>query len=112
MIMILLELLCLQMCNSDVSDIDLAFYWNETHIIKNSKYPYNMNFEWKNNEYTMKDKTKIKDAISVFINKADLEKIDSSDAVWGYLENPHLKDTIKLEYSDYMNIHHGTIKVW
>ncbi len=85
---------------------------NETHIIKNSKYPYNLNLEWKNNPYTMQDKTKMENSISVFISKDDLKKIDSSDAVWGYLSKPYLRDTIRIEYSDYNNNHKGTIKVW
>ncbi|MEG0928959.1 hypothetical protein [Chryseobacterium sp.] len=85
---------------------------NETHTIKNSKCPYNLSFEWKNNPSVMKDKTKINNSISVFINKDDLNKIDSSDANWGYLGNPYLKDTIRVEYSDYNGNKTGIIKVW
>ena len=84
----------------------------ETYPIKNSKYPYNLNFEWGKNPYSIKDKNKMNESISVFIKKEDLEKIDSSDAVWGYLEQPKLRDTITIEYSNYDFSKTGTIKVW
>ena len=54
---------------------------DESYPVKNSKYPYNLNFEWGKNPYSIKDKNKMNESISVFVKKEDLEKIDSSDTV-------------------------------
>ena len=77
---------------------------NETNIIVGSKYPYQLSFN-------TKPKTWIN---NISIRRNELKKFDSSDGFccWGYLKEPHLKDTITLDiYSDSLKIN-GIIKVW
>ena len=77
---------------------------DETNIIVGSKYPYQLSFN-----------TKPKTWINIIsIRRNELKKFDSSDGFccWGYLKEPHLKDTITLDiYSDSLKIN-GIVKVW
>ena len=73
---------------------------NDTRPLLDSRYPYQLSF-----------KTKISDSAWAFIRKDQLTKFDSSDEVWGYLSNLHLKDTIILEIRGSED-DRGIIKVW
>ncbi|WP_336733130.1 hypothetical protein [Chryseobacterium sp. VD8] len=72
----------------------------DTRIDTYTKYPYNLSYE--------RNK---KDSVVLNIFPEDKEKLDSSDAVWGYLKQPYLKDTIRIEIEGAAK-QKGIIKVW
>ena len=72
----------------------------DTRIDTYTKYPYNLSYE--------RNK---KDSVILNIFPEDKEKLDSSDAVWGYLKQPYLKDTIRIEIEGAAK-QKGIIKVW
>lgn len=72
----------------------------DTRIDKFSHYPYNLSYE-----------RNVKDSIVLNIFPEDKEKLDSSDVVWGYLTQPCLKDTIRIEI-ECMGKQKGIIKIW
>lgn len=72
----------------------------DTKIDTYTKYPYNLSYE--------RNK---KDSVVLNIFPEDKEKLDSSDAVWGYLKQPYLKDTIRIEIEG-AGKQKGIIKVW
>jgi len=72
----------------------------DTRIDNFSHYPYNLNYE-----------RNIKDSIVLNIFPEDKKKLDSSDVVWGYLKQPSLQDTIRIEIEG-MGKQKGTIKIW
>ncbi|WP_223606939.1 hypothetical protein [Chryseobacterium sp. OSA05B] len=72
----------------------------DTRIDRFSHYPYNLSYE--------KNK---KDSIVLNIFPEDIEKLDSSDVVWGYLKQPYLRDTIRIEIEG-VGKQKGTIKIW
>jgi hypothetical protein len=65
-----------------------------------SRYPYQLTFDYKPNS-----------EITILIRESELKKFDSSNASWGYLSSPKLRDTIVLDiYGEKKQ--HGTIEVW
>lgn len=72
---------------------------NETHILTNSNFPYNLCYE-----------RGLKDSVAIYILEDDINKIDSTNEVWGYLKQPFLKDTIRLRINS--KNHKGIIKIW
>ncbi|GAA5098788.1 hypothetical protein GCM10023210_35340 [Chryseobacterium ginsengisoli] len=72
----------------------------DTRIDNFSHYPYNLSYE-----------RNIKDSIVLNIFPEDKKKLDSSDVVWGYLRQPYLKDTIRIEIEG-MGKQKGIIKIW
>ena len=72
----------------------------DTRIDTYTRYPYNLSYE--------RNK---KDSVVLNIFPEDKEKLDSSDAVWGYLKQPYLKDTIRIEIEG-AGKQKGIIKVW
>jgi hypothetical protein len=73
---------------------------NETVLMEGTSFPYSFSFNSRPNQ-----------AIGVFIRRDQLIKFDSTNAVWGYLKNPYLADTIVLEIRG-EGIRSGIIKVW
>lgn len=73
---------------------------DETRIDNYSQYPYNLSYE-----------RNIKDSIVLNIFPEDKKKLDSSDVVWGYLKQPYLQDTIRIEIEG-MGKQKGIIKIW
>ena len=73
---------------------------HETILIEATKFPYRLSFNSRPNN-----------AIGIFIRPDQLEKFDSSNAVWGFLKYPKLPDTIILEIRG-EGIKSGLIKVW
>ena len=71
----------------------------ETVIDDYTQYPYNLCYE-----YGMKD------SVVIYIKEEYKYKLDSTDAVWGYLKNPYLQDTIYMEINS--KNHKGIIKIW
>jgi hypothetical protein len=73
---------------------------DETAPLTGSAYPYQLSFN-----FTTSQK------IGLLIMREELKKFDSSDAVWGYLASPNLRDTIIVslvgEYG-----HAAFVKVW
>jgi len=72
----------------------------DTRIDTYTKYPYNLSYE--------RNK---KDSIVLNIFPEDKKKLDSSDVFWGYLKQPYLKDTIRIEIEG-MGKQKGIIKIW
>lgn len=72
----------------------------DTRIITDTKFPYNISFE-----------RNLKDKIAVHYEKEDEKKLDSFDGYWGYLKQPHVKDTLHLKIEGENN-HNGVIKIW
>jgi len=72
----------------------------DTRVDNFSHYPFNLNYE--------RNK---KDSISLDIFPDDKKKLDSSDAVWGYLKQPYLKDTVRIKIDGAGN-QRGIIKIW
>jgi hypothetical protein len=72
----------------------------ETRIDNFTKYPYNLSYE-RNKQ----------DSIVLNIFPEDKIKLDSSDVIWGYLKQPFLNDTIRIEIEGAGN-QKGLIKVW
>lgn len=73
----------------------------ETVPLTNSNYPYQLSFQYKRNK-----------GFGVLVIKDDLNKFDSSGAVWGYLKEPNLTDTITLEIGGEGISRGARIKVW
>ena len=66
----------------------------------NTDYPYQISFSYiKGHDF------------GVVIPKEELAKFDSSNASWGYLKLPRLKDTITIKLFGENN-RKGTIKIW
>ena len=63
-------------------------------------FPYQLSFDYKNHQ-----------GFGIFIEEKELLKFDSAGAVWGYLKQPFLKDTVVLKIRG-KGIHSGEIKVW
>lgn len=72
----------------------------DTRIDNLSNYPYNLSYE--------RNKT---DSIVLNILPQDKKKLDSSNVVWGYLKQPYLKDTVRIEIEG-MGKQKGIIKIW
>lgn len=72
----------------------------ETRVERYSRYPYNLSYE--------RNKS---DSIVLNIFPEDKEKLDSSDVIWGYLKQPYLRDTIRIEIEG-GGKQKGTIKIW
>ncbi|WP_139785400.1 hypothetical protein [Chryseobacterium phocaeense] len=72
----------------------------DTRIDKYSHCSYNLSYE-----------RNMKDSIVLNIFPEDKKKLDSSDIVWGYLKQPYLKDTIRIEIEG-MGKQKGIIKIW
>ncbi|MFZ4927870.1 hypothetical protein [Chryseobacterium sp. Mn2064] len=72
----------------------------DTRIIHNSAYPYNICYERNLNE-----------SITLRFTEDSVKKLDSSDAVWGYSKTPYLKDTLTLIIEG-RHKHTGLIKIW
>lgn len=75
----------------------------ETHPLKDSKYPYQLSLG-----YTRTP------GFGILIKDEELEKFDSADAVWGYLKQPIITDTIVLCVGgeDVPRDNGAVIKVW
>ncbi|KFF25294.1 hypothetical protein [Chryseobacterium vrystaatense] len=73
---------------------------NDTRIIKDTRYPYNISFD-----------RNLKNGIAIYYKKEDEKKLDSFDGYWGYLKQPYIKDTLHLKI-DGENNYHGIIKIW
>ncbi|RYE50676.1 MAG: hypothetical protein EOP48_19365 [Sphingobacteriales bacterium] len=73
----------------------------ETIALTDSKFPYDLSFQYKRNQ-----------KFGVLILKSELNKFDSSDSVWGYMEKPFLPDTIVLEIGGENIPKNARIKVW
>jgi hypothetical protein len=73
---------------------------DSTTPLTGSAYPYQLSFNFKTSS-----------KVGLLMMPAELKKFDSSDAVWGYLTHPDLKDTIIVslvgQYGD-----SGIVKVW
>ncbi|PZP52664.1 MAG: hypothetical protein DI598_00065 [Pseudopedobacter saltans] len=75
---------------------------HETRSLEGTCYPFKLAF-----------KTNPSTDTSIFTLTYDLSTFDSSDAVWGYMENPTLKDTVYLEvYNIHQYRRRKLIKVW
>lgn len=78
---------------------------NETVIERQSNYPYNLSYERNKNDSI---------ALDIFIE--DKKKLDSSDVNWGFLKNPYLKDTIRIQIIGAKDSRgrkkNGIIKIW
>lgn len=72
----------------------------DTRVDSLSDYPYNLSYE--RNE---------KKSIVLNIFPEDKKKMDSSNATWGYLKQPYLKDTIRIRIEGSSN-QKGIIKIW
>ncbi|MGN7757505.1 hypothetical protein ACTJIV_08500 [Chryseobacterium sp. 22532] len=72
----------------------------DTRIIQNSSYPYNICYE-----------RNLKDSIVLRFTEDSVKKLDSSDVVWGYSKTPYLKDTLMLIIEGPRE-HAGLIKIW
>jgi len=72
----------------------------QTRVDTYTKYLYNLSYE--RNQ---------KDSIVLNIFPEDKVKLDSSDVVWGYLKQPFLKDTIRIEIEG-RGKQKGIIKIW
>jgi hypothetical protein len=72
----------------------------DTRIIHNSSYPYNICYE-----------RNLNDSIVLRFNEDSVKKLDSSDVVWGYSKTPYLKDTLMLIIEGQQK-HTGLIKIW
>lgn len=85
--------------------IEKGFKWGyhsskETVPLETTNYPYQLSFN-----------SRPRQEITITIREDQLEKFDSSNAVWGYLKQPVLPDTVILEIRG-ENIQSGIIKVW
>jgi hypothetical protein len=73
---------------------------DETVLIKGSNYPFRLSF-----------RSRPSNDVQINIIKSDLQKFDSANASWGFMNSPELPDTISLFY-----IKHGKqlglIRVW
>lgn len=72
----------------------------DTRIWSNSNFSYNISYE-----------RNLKDSIVLYFIQESIEKLDSSDVVWGYSKTPYLKDTLTLTIEG-ANNHYGSIKIW
>ena len=74
----------------------------ETVPLSGSNYPYQLSFSYMPSA-----------KFGVLVQEQDLKKFDSSNAVWGYMRQPFLSDTVTLDVGG-ENIPKGTavIKVW
>ena len=72
----------------------------ETRVDNYTKYAYNLSYE--------RNK---KDSIVLNIFPNDKAKLDSSNVVWGYLRQPYLKDTVRIEIEG-VGKQKGVIKIW
>lgn len=72
----------------------------ETVLLKNSNYPFQLNFD-----------SRPTNNITILIREDQLSKFDSSNASWGYLKSPQIKDTIILIVRS-ESTNSGIIKVW
>ena len=73
----------------------------ETAPLTDTDYLYQLSFQYKRNQN-----------FGVLILDDDLNKFDSSDAVWGYLRYPKLSDTITLQIGGEGVSREARIKVW
>ncbi|MGE8513611.1 MAG: hypothetical protein ACN6N7_12970 [Chryseobacterium culicis] len=72
----------------------------ETQIIQNSFYPYNICYE-----------RNLKDSIVLRFTEDSVKKLDSSDVAWGYSKTPYLKDTLTMIIEGPRQ-RTGLIKIW
>ena len=73
---------------------------DDTEPLNGSKYPFQLSYTFYNTS-----------ALGIMPRKSELKKFDSSDAIWGYLKSPILKDTVIVDLVG-ENIHAGIIKIW
>ena len=73
---------------------------SEVTVPIKTDFPYQLSFDYTNHQ-----------GFGIFIKEQELSKFDSAGAVWGYLRQPFLKDTVVLEIRG-EGIHSGEIKVW
>lgn len=87
--------------------IEKGFRWGRhtsevTEPLRNSNYPYQLSFNYRPTSQ-----------ITVLVSEQDIKKFDSTSGPWGYLKQPNLPDTIRLNImGENIPPDKAFIKVW